>query len=386
MTVSARAYRALTEFDERLAVNLQRSDPVADAVVRDFAQLKPGVGNNILNLALRDGIRAVSNPPDSLVQYFAWLDELPLWVDLAEIDYGASAFMRIGSFGASALMCHSLPTGYLDPASSKPLVFSGRLITRAPRRLIETARFVYECAAPGGLRRSGRGFAVSARVRLMHAQVRRLLLRSGKWDQGAWGLPISQYHLLGTNALFSLAVVDAVRRWGVLLSAREEHAMFALWRYNGYLMGIDPGIAPANAAECRRILAAVESMRPAADDMSRQLTSALMEAGAEMSVAMVPILSQKMTVGILSGFTRSLLGRGRADELALPRTFWRFLPLLLRPLVRSLEILRLFVPYSRRLAVRLGRRAWEAALQAGLRGRDASFALPNTLSVDGNKD
>lgn len=368
---------------ERMAVYLQQSDDLADAVVADFSRMRPGEGSALLNRALATGIESCSNAPATLRAFFADLEDEPLWLDREEIDHGANAVLRTGALGAAALLCHSLPTGYLDPISSMPLVFSGRLVNRAPRRLMETARFVYECCKPGGLERDGAGYHISVRVRLMHAQVRRLLLQSGRWQSDVWGHPISQYHLLGTNALFSLAVVEALQRWGVYISRSEERAIYALWRYNGFLMGVRREILPAGPSECKRILDAQELGRPPADDNSRILTAALIEAGADMSTDILGFDMRGLVRAALQGMTRNLLGNSRADELGLAKNGFRFVPYLLWPAVRSAETLRLILPGTSRLAVAIGRRLWERSLKIGLHGREAEFAMPEKLKAQG---
>lgn len=364
---------------EKLRAKLWCSDPLADAVTNDFALMQPGKGSEMLNQALNYGVHTVSGAPDSLLQFFAQVDNLPIWADYKELNQGAMTFLRSGGLGAAALLCHSLPTGYLDPEGSRPLLFSGRLVQRAPRRLLETARFVYECIRPGGMDRYGNGFKICIRVRLMHAQVRRLLLRSGRWNTKEWGIPINQWHLLGTNVLFSMTVVDALRHWGMFINSREEESIYAFWRYNGYLIGIDTEIQCATRTECRRMVSLIETIRLPATPDSIILTKALLDAGAIMVKRIIGLPMQKMTISILAGLTRNLLGKRRADELGLPSNFWRFFPLLLRPVVFCFEILRLIIPGSTRFAIIIGNRLWERALEIGLQGRDASFAFPQSL-------
>ncbi|WCL47776.1 oxygenase MpaB family protein [Leptospira sp. GIMC2001] len=372
---------------DRIRIEFWKSDPLADEVTNDFANMAPGKGSAMLNQALENGIHSISMPPESLVNFFAQLDTIPIWLDREEINYGAATFMRAGGLGAAALLCHSLPTGYLDPEGSRPLLFSGRLVQRAPRRLMETARYVYECIKPGGMERFGNGFKICVRVRLMHAQVRRLLLKSNRWDSQAWGIPINQWHLLGTNVLFSMTVVDALRNWGMLINRKEEESIYAFWRYNGYLIGIDTDILCATRAEYRRMIDVIEKIRLPATSDSLLLTEALLQAGAIMVKNIVGLPFLNVTKSILAGLSRNLLGRKRADELGLSRNFWRFLPWLMRPFVFCFEIIRILMPGGKRLAILVGERLWERALEIGLHGRDATFAIPQTLqNIDPRKN
>ncbi|MEQ8350835.1 MAG: oxygenase MpaB family protein [Leptospiraceae bacterium] len=370
----------IEELKNRMAPYFFATDVLADAVVEDFSRLRPGEGNAILALALKLGIDQVPQAPGSVRDMFSDIERTPLWVDWDEIEFGANAFMRTGPFGPAALMCHSLPTGYLDPLSSKPLVFSGRLVQRARRRLDETAGFVYECCSPGGLRPGSRGFQVTIRVRLMHAQVRRLLLKSGTWDTENWGMPINQWQMLGSNVLFSLAVIRALRRWGLYISTKEEQAMYSIWRYNGFLLGIDRDILPATSNECGRILEVLEFNRQPADEPSIQLMSSLLDAGSSMAVDVVALPMRSIVRSMLSGLTRNLLGAKRAGELGLRFNIWQFLPYCIWPLVRFAEVLRLLIPGAGFLAIRVGQLVWHRTLNAGLKGKDAKFEMPAKLN------
>ncbi|MDF3821154.1 oxygenase MpaB family protein [Leptospira sp. 96542] len=366
---------------KKIRAHFLSSDSLADNVIYDFANMHPGKGSALLNQALEKGIDSLNNPPQSLKDFFAQVDDIPIWVDRRELELGASTFVRAGGLGAAALLCHSLPTGYLDPEGSRPLLFSGRLVERAPRRLMETARFVYECIKPGGMERFGNGFKISVKVRIMHAQVRRLLLVSGRWNTKDWGIPINQWHLLGTNVLFSMTVVDALRNWGMIISREEEDSIYAFWRYNGYLIGINSDLLCATRAECRRMIVIMEKVRLPTNQDSWILTDALLKAGGVMVKRIIGLPFQNITISILAGLTRNLLGQKRANELGLPSNLWRFFPYLLRPLIFCFEILRMILPGGSQIAKHIGNRLWERALEIGLEGRNARFAIPQSLNM-----
>ena len=79
--------------------------------------------------------------------------------------------------------------------------------------MAETARFVTAVAAPGGLRAGASGWQISVHVRLMHAQVRRLLGQSGRWDRAQWAEPIDfararEYRRLAADQLIKTGHVD----------------------------------------------------------------------------------------------------------------------------------------------------------------------------------
>ena len=226
---------------DRFPVFYNALDPLADDLVEVFSRMPAGKGIKMLNLALDQGIDAVNNPPEELKAFFNQLDTVPLWVDRDKLELGGQTYLRAGMLGALSLFCYSLPYGYLSPDASMPLVFSGRLVQRAYRRLIETSRYVFEICKSGGLGRYSTGFKVSARVRLMHAQIRRLLYKSGKWDSEKWGQPINQCDLIATNLLFSIIVLKAMRKFGFIISDRESEAVMHHWKYAGYPDGSGAG-------------------------------------------------------------------------------------------------------------------------------------------------
>ena len=154
-----------------------------------FAGLPPGEGFRLLDRALRTDIRAVPEAPRALHALFAELERVPSWVDWPRLDRGGAVVLRAGAAAGIVLGMKSLILGYASPGGNKPLVFSGRLQEQASRRLAETCRFVQAVSRPRGMYRHGDGFAITLKVRLMHAQVRRLIHRSGRWQPERLGPP-----------------------------------------------------------------------------------------------------------------------------------------------------------------------------------------------------
>ena len=129
----------------------------------------------MLDRALREGIEAVPGAAPALRRLMAHVEEVPAWVDWDRIRRGGETFLRTGRLGGLVLGAGSLMAGYAQPAGNKPLALSGRLEQQAARRLAETSRFVWQVTRASGLRRDGDGFAITVKVRLMHARVRALL-------------------------------------------------------------------------------------------------------------------------------------------------------------------------------------------------------------------
>jgi hypothetical protein len=125
---------------------------------------------------------------------------------------------------------------------------------------------VFAVCQPDALSRFAEGFAMTVRVRLIHAQVRRLLLESGRWRDDAWGAPINQCHMAGTNLMFSVGVLDGLSRLGYRFEPVEREALVHLWRYAGYLLGVDPELLTADEIEGNRLLRLMFEFEPEPDD------------------------------------------------------------------------------------------------------------------------
>lgn len=353
---------------------LARSDPLADAVVAAFSELPAGKGRRMLDVALDQGVAAVPDAPAALHDLFAQLDDVPFWVEWAELDRGGAVYLRSGIFGMVLLALYSLPVAYSSPAGNKPLVFSGKLVQRAPRRVAESGHFVLATCRPGGLRRFAEGFKITVKVRLMHAQVRRLLWRSAQWDATRWGVPINQCYLAGTNLAFSFGLLDGLRRFGFRLSHDEREALLQLWRYSGYLSGIEEELLCATEAEAARLSDLIVTTEGAPDADSHALVQAL------MAIPVFPKLDyQRWQTDVYYGISRALIGGQSADALGYPKTPWRFLVPALRPLVFAGDVVGRHLPGGRAWATALGAKTWEWMVEQHLGGMRPGFRPPEQL-------
>jgi hypothetical protein len=359
---------------DQLAAALSRTDPLAEAVVAAFAKLQPGRGREMLERAIADGIDAIPDAPDALVELFAHLDTVPAWVDWDALDIGARMYMRHGVLGAAVIAGYAAPVMYASPAGNKPLVFAGRLMRKAARRMTETAYFVLATARPRGLERFADGFKIAVKVRLMHAQVRRLLVRSERWKWDIWGAPLNQADLAGTNLALSALIVDGLRRLGFRITRPERDGFVQLWKYVGYLLGCDEALLCSTYDEAWSLQQLMDLTQAAPDDDARALVQA------HRAAVLPPPLDLIRRAGALhDALCRSLLGEARADALGFPRTHWRAAMPLLRAAFGAADLVRLGVPGSNDALVRACTRMYERAVSAGLEGQRPEYAMPEAL-------
>jgi hypothetical protein len=287
--------------------------------------------------------------------------------------------LRAGPAAGIVLGLKSLVSGYASPAGNKPLVLSGRLREQAPRRLAETSRFVQAVSRSGGMLRQAEGFAITLKVRLMHAQVRRLVLASGRWQPQLWGAPINQHDMLATVLLFSVALVDGLRRLGYAVGAREADDLMHLWRYVGLVMGLDQELLPGSFEEGMGLARLIADTQGPPDDDARALVAALFDARHGRPATAMERAVAATRRAALPAICRHLIGDTLADALALPRATWQPLVTALRPANRVAARLNR-LPLWRSVATLLGERYWDAAVAGGLGDEVPTYRPPPALA------
>jgi ER-bound oxygenase mpaB/B'/Rubber oxygenase, catalytic domain len=364
---------------QKYASFLWRTDPLADAVMEEFARLPEGEWRGLLERALSQGIDAVPQAPEALRQLFLELESVPFWVDRERCNLGGATFLRC-RLGFAVLALLSLPIIYSWPAGNKPLALSGQLVHRASQRLKDTTRFVFAVCQPNGLSRSSEGFAMTVRVRLIHAQVRRLLIECGEWRAEAWGAPINQCHMAGTNLMFSVGVLDGLTRLGYRFNRVEREALIHLWRYAGYLLGVEHELLVADEFEGHRLLDTMFAFEPQPDNDSRALVDALMQTSYDYVRNFR--LGRKCSVNLCYGVSRALVGEEQAAALGYPDTAWRWLVPTVKPATWVIETARICSTRVQALAKVAGPKAFRHLLsERGLKGRTGDFVIPRRIAL-----
>jgi hypothetical protein len=364
---------------DRLGAYLTQVDPVADAVVEAIEALPPGEGWALFRQAARAGIASVPAAPEALRALFDEVERVPVWVDWDRVDRGGAVLLRAGPLGGLVLGLKSLVLGYASPAGNKPLILSGRLEESAGRRLNETARFVQATIAPGGMRPHAPGWQLTLNVRLIHAQVRRMILRTDRWDAPSWGAPINQHDELGTSLLFSVVVLEGLRQLGARIAPADSEAYMHLWRWSGWLMGIDRDLLPSTEAEGRKLGDLIAATQGDPDEDSRRLTRALLQAPVRDAKDARERTNAGRLARFSAGMCRSLLGDTMADHLGVAETSWRYAVPFARRLVSSMELVRANLPFGDDYALSAGTRYWERVVDLGLAGA-AELGLPGHLA------
>lgn len=211
-------------------------------------------------------------------------------------------------------------------------------------------------------------------------QIRRLLLDSGQWRPEVWGAPINQCHMAGTNVMFSAGVLDGLTRFGYHFERVEREALIHLWRYAGYLLGVNQELLIADEFEGHRLLDLIFAFEPQPDGDSRALVDALMQTS--FTYVCNFKAGRLCGVNLCYGLSRALIGDEQAAALGFPKTRWKWLLPAIRPATWLIETSRRFSTHVQALAKVAGPKAFRHLLsERGLKGRTGEFVIPRRIGV-----
>ncbi|HUF37313.1 MAG TPA: oxygenase MpaB family protein [Anaerolineales bacterium] len=296
-----------------------QTDPAADDVI-SAVFLEHGVGklNGILRSLVENDGFIPEHLPSAVHDFLEKTAALPEWADPDLILKGEDFFDRHWPLVITFLFCASLPNAYAAHRGAQVLALTARLETHVERRIFETAQFVLDVMAPGGLSGSGRGIRSAQKVRLMHATIRHLILNEEKWRRHwdmEWGNPINQEDLAGTLMTFSVQILDGFRRFNVPVSTDEQEAYLHVWKVIGHQMGVHPDLLPVDVADGYTLAYAILDHQKGPS-----------EAGSALAAALVHFMRQKMPLRLLRGLPATLIRRcvdpDIADMLEIPPADW----------------------------------------------------------------
>ena len=163
---------------------------------------------------------------------------------------GAQTFFeKKGDLYLAMLGFYSLPYCYAFADGAEVLVRSNRIVDQIGERLGETGSFVMEIFRPGAFFESKEAFLTCAKVRLIHAFSRFFIHRyATDWDE-AFGKPVNQEDMLGTNLAFSFIVLRGLTKMGFAPTEKQQKEVLSYWKWVGELMGIATDFWPDTPKE-----------------------------------------------------------------------------------------------------------------------------------------
>ncbi len=269
-------------------------DPVADDLVAKLhAKGDIGkVGELLTTLVHNDTIPATGLDAD-VYAYLRDTADLPVR-DPALIRGGQDLFEEHGNLVLFSLIGSSLPECYTMKAGIEVLWLTQQLEVHVLRRLLATAQMVLRVMTPGGLEPGGAGAMAAAKVRLMHAAIRRLILHQGapplagssrrfadvllqqRWDVETSGTPINQADLVFTLLTFSHVIPRSLVKLGIAVSDAQREAFIHTWNVVGEIMGIRRELLPANFAQAEALFNDIKRRQGGATQPGKRMTAAVL--------------------------------------------------------------------------------------------------------------
>ncbi len=238
--------------------------------------------------------------------------ELPQWADFKKMDLALTFFWKNAQQIALTLGCYSLPYCYAAADGAQVLWLSERIKNDTFKRLEETGEFLFGIMQePDWL--NGNNTVKILKIRLIHAIARYFSIHSKQWDS-AWGTPVNQEDMAGTNLAFSYIALRGLRKSGIASSEAEEEAYLHLWNVVGALMGVSEQLLPQNLREAYQLDKAIATRHFKPSDAGRGLAKALLKT-LELQIATNNPALQNFPAAQM----RFLLGNTIADILDLPK-------------------------------------------------------------------
>ena len=293
-------------------------DPVGEAMMEDLSELDAGEQRRLIDAAMNDrGGDALRDAPASLREFFGEAEALPEWLDYSEFAPGVRMFHRNSQVVLAAFVAGVLIEGFTTNIA-KSFFITGRVRDQGVRRLGQNNRHMMEIYLPGGLYRDGDGWKLSVRIRLVHAQLRRLLNDSEDWDAEAWGEPISAAHLGFAVSAFSARLLKHMKTLGARYNDEEYASFMAVWRYTGYLMGIPESILFRDADEALKLYDVGLMCEPDSPIESVVMAHSLVNS-APLMAGMTEPDARRHLARYVYRISRGLIGKETADSLMYPQ-------------------------------------------------------------------
>ncbi|MDL9938140.1 oxygenase MpaB family protein [Gordonia sp. ABSL1-1] len=358
MTVTAQTAASITgaqnwssvreEFPDRvdaMASGLMVGDPAADAVIAEmFSEVGWSWSDIVAALDDPDGL---DSAPPALRAFGKQACSPPEWFDDALLRAGADAWWRFGSLQSSTLY-QSLIYGYQARGFIKPLVSTGRLTEGTWDRVQATARWVTLATAPGLMTPGAAGWVETLRIRLVHAMVRHHLRSDPDWDDAAWGVPINQtYAQLTITAGFLVLPMRIAKDFGIRYSRAELEAITHMWRWIGWVMGVDDELLPTSFGDAQLTYRISQQFRLQPDEESKVLVRALLDDGYRTDLGLpgplngaVHAVSRPFLRALFAAISTRWVDEDIAAAMGLRATVLHHVVDLARPIVWSREMVR----------------------------------------------
>lgn len=354
---------------------LWEGDKPMDALLDWFYEYGPREARVLYRQAVEHGIESIKDAPQPLKDFFAMVDRDPAWLDRELMEDGVRFIHRTGLAGPYVLRDFALMGGYLLSGFNQALVLTGALNKGAARRIAETGKWWIDCTEHHGMDRFNDGFKTTLMVRMVHAMVRRNLPNRPEWDNEKWGLPVNQTDMLATYLAFGPIMMTGMRAMGIPITPHESKAVMHLWKYAGWLMGVEEKWLVDKERDGLVRLYHTFLTQSRADWTSRELGSALADEPLERHYAWgdrwprLEKLRLRWQYHLHLSNSSLFLSRKQMKKLGLPENALPWFPVLTAGPRFAGYVAKRLNPFTRGKQEREGRKAQLAAL-ASMFGED----------------
>ncbi|HEX8269596.1 MAG TPA: oxygenase MpaB family protein [Flavobacterium sp.] len=296
---------------------LFQKDDVADDVIADcfIGSPFPQALQQLTNYAI--GKTSLHSAPESVRVLIQEMSIIPKWVDPTLLSLGREFCNRSGKSGLIVLRNYSLMLGYQSAAINKPLIATGALHSGAVKRIADTTNFWFAVTGENALQQGNDGFIYCLRTRLVHAYSRGMIKQKLDWHLDEQAEPLNHWDMVATYLGFSLVYMEGLKKLGFIISEQESKAVYHLWKYIGYLIGIPAEIMPNDDLNAIENLYLWSKTQPEADADSLLLAHALYEE--PLHTKWPPKLYQKRFIQKVNlAFNYHLIGKRSCAVLKLP--------------------------------------------------------------------
>lgn len=317
-------------------------DPMADAVVRSLNGATTPEAHALIKKAIEQGVEAVPDAPQELKDWITWSHEIPYWVDFELMEKGSALFERNLALIPTIVSCMALPFGYSTQAA-KTLITTKVMAEYATKRLRETNRQIMEVSLIDGLKPGRPGWQTSLMVRMIHAIIRNQIATTTPWDHATYGAPLNNVHLSMLTAVMGSYIVEGLKKVHRDMTEEEADGYVSIWRYAGYLMGVDPELAVTDHVEGMRHLEFLFDLELDPGEDSIELIHQLFECVGPVGEIIDPAQCKRLTE-ITMSLAREFMGNDLADKLRFPAGHPHFTHAAFVALIKSQNFIEHFIP------------------------------------------
>ncbi len=237
---------------------------------------------------------STSELPEDYISFREELKVFPDWVDNDLIRIGSQLSERSGLNGLLILRNFALLGGYTFANLTKPLVATGSLEKGAIHRLYNTLKFWVEVTRSHTTTHDLR-FNACLQTRLIHSASRlKIQEKIPNWDIEKYGVPINHADMIATHIAFTVYYLYGLKKLNFEYSKHEEEAVFHLWKYITYLLGVPVDLIPNNIKEALSFFHFWTNYQLAPDEDALKLTESLLNEDTPISLFYLKSINHSM--------------------------------------------------------------------------------------------